>query len=246
MSKQTVTARGSPPRSPWYSGRRPEDAVRETLDPYRIWVSEIMLQQTGSKPSLPTTVAFSWIFPMWDPLARAPLDAVLKAWEGLGYYSRRGTFTGPPGSSSPVTAPRCRARWRRSRRFPGSADRRQGRSPRSPSGRTCRSSDANARRVVARLFAVEGNPRSVGVERILWKRSASLVQKERSGHGTRGDGPGAVVCLPNALVAGVSGEVPLFLLPRGIQDSIPRSGEKKSPASRRRGGAVPRTDARCS
>ena len=101
--------------------------------------------------------------------------------------------------------------------------------------------DANARRVVARLFAVEGDPRSGEVERILWKRSASLVRKGKGRDTALAVMDlGAVVCLPNAPRCR---ECPLrtrcssYL--RGLQDSIPEAREESPLASRRRGGGVP-------
>ncbi len=62
---------------------------RQTRDPYAIWVSEIMLQQTQVKTVLERFYfPFLEAFPTFKSLALAPLDAVLKQWEGLGYYTR--------------------------------------------------------------------------------------------------------------------------------------------------------------
>ncbi len=61
---------------------------REDRDPYRIWISEIMLQQTQVRQVLPYYERFLARFPDIPSLAAAPLDAVLKAWEGMGYYAR--------------------------------------------------------------------------------------------------------------------------------------------------------------
>ena len=61
---------------------------RETRDPYAIWVSEIMLQQTQVKTVIPYYHRWLEAFPTISDLAQAPQDRVLKLWEGLGYYSR--------------------------------------------------------------------------------------------------------------------------------------------------------------
>ncbi len=61
---------------------------RRTTDPYRIWVSEVMLQQTQVKTVIPYYRNFLIRFPTLSHLARADLQDVLKAWEGLGYYGR--------------------------------------------------------------------------------------------------------------------------------------------------------------
>lgn len=61
---------------------------RSDKDPYRVAVSEIMLQQTRISAVIPKYEAFLKAFPNWLALASAPLDSVYKAWEGLGYYAR--------------------------------------------------------------------------------------------------------------------------------------------------------------
>jgi len=72
----------------WYSVHHRRLPWRETRDPYRIWVSEVMLQQTQAKTVAPYYVRFISAFPDAGELARADLDRVLKTWEGLGYYAR--------------------------------------------------------------------------------------------------------------------------------------------------------------
>ncbi|MBC7974142.1 MAG: A/G-specific adenine glycosylase, partial [Myxococcales bacterium] len=61
---------------------------RRTRDPYAIWVSEIMLQQTRVATVIPYWERWMAKFPTVSALAEAPLDEVLAAWAGLGYYSR--------------------------------------------------------------------------------------------------------------------------------------------------------------
>ncbi|MDZ7291011.1 MAG: A/G-specific adenine glycosylase [candidate division KSB1 bacterium] len=72
----------------WYSAERRDLPWRHTRDPYRIWVSEIMLQQTQTVKVLEYYERYLQKFPDVFALAQAPLDEVLKAWEGLGYYAR--------------------------------------------------------------------------------------------------------------------------------------------------------------
>lgn len=74
----------------WYD-QQSEDhdfSWRKTNEPYPIWVSEIMLQQTRSDTVIPYFENFLEAFPTIQTLAEAPEDKVLKMWEGLGYYSR--------------------------------------------------------------------------------------------------------------------------------------------------------------
>ena len=72
----------------WYEGSARDLPWRRTRDPYRIWVSEIMLQQTRVAAVLPYYERFLKGFPDAGRLARASEDELLTAWSGLGYYSR--------------------------------------------------------------------------------------------------------------------------------------------------------------
>ena len=72
----------------WYHDHARKLPWRDCSDPYQIWVSEIMLQQTQVKTVLPRYGHWFKIFPNLKALAAASLDEVLKAWEGLGYYRR--------------------------------------------------------------------------------------------------------------------------------------------------------------
>lgn len=72
----------------WYDSQKRDLPWRINQDPYRIWVSEIMLQQTRVETVKPFYHNFMDKFPTIQALAEAPEDEVLKAWEGLGYYSR--------------------------------------------------------------------------------------------------------------------------------------------------------------
>lgn len=72
----------------WYSANKRELPWRETRDPYRIWISEIILQQTRVVQGLGYYNRFMQRFPDVAALADAPEDEVMKYWEGLGYYSR--------------------------------------------------------------------------------------------------------------------------------------------------------------
>jgi A/G-specific adenine glycosylase len=72
----------------WYRANKRELPWRKNKDPYRIWVSEIMLQQTRVDAAIPYYERFMERFPTLESLADAPEEEVLKLWEGLGYYSR--------------------------------------------------------------------------------------------------------------------------------------------------------------
>ena len=72
----------------WYESVKRDLPWRDTKDPYKIWISEIILQQTRVDQGLPYYERFVAAFPKVEDLANANEDDVLKLWEGLGYYSR--------------------------------------------------------------------------------------------------------------------------------------------------------------
>ncbi len=72
----------------WYLQNKRDLPWRKTVDPYQIWLSEIMLQQTRVAQGMPYFFAFTKEFPTVKDLADAPEEKVLKLWQGLGYYSR--------------------------------------------------------------------------------------------------------------------------------------------------------------
>ena len=72
----------------WYQEHRADLPWRRDPNPYQVWLSEIMLQQTQVQAVIPYYERFIGAFPTIEALAAAPLDDVLKLWEGLGYYSR--------------------------------------------------------------------------------------------------------------------------------------------------------------
>ena len=72
----------------FFDGQRRDLPWRREKDPYRVWVSEVMLQQTRAETVCRYYERWLQQFPALEDLAAAPLDNVLKAWEGLGYYSR--------------------------------------------------------------------------------------------------------------------------------------------------------------
>ena len=72
----------------WYVDNRRDLPWRRTSDPYRIWLSEIMLQQTRVNQALPYYERFTEAFPTLDDMANASERDILELWQGLGYYSR--------------------------------------------------------------------------------------------------------------------------------------------------------------
>jgi A/G-specific adenine glycosylase len=146
-----------------------------TRDPYRVWLSEIMLQQTQVATVIPYYTRFVAAFPSIHALARAPQAKVLRHWAGLGYYARARNLHA------------CARRVVREHggRFPDRADALAelpgiGRSTAAAIAAFCFGEraailDGNVKRVLARHFGVEGFPGTPAIERRLWTLAQTLL-----------------------------------------------------------------------
>lgn len=148
---------------------------QQTRDPYRIWVSEIMLQQTQVQTVLAYYARFLDRFPDVLTLARAEPDEVLALWSGLGYYSRarnlhacaRAVVSHHAGAF-PDTAPALEA-------LPGIGRSTAAAIAAFAWGRREAILDGNVKRVLCRVFGVEGFPGERAVEQRLWSLASSLL-----------------------------------------------------------------------
>ncbi len=139
----------------WYRKRRRDLPWRRTRDPYAVWVSEIMLQQTRVETVAPYFRRFLEAFPDVRALAAAPEDRVLKLWEGLGYYRRATNLHAAAkrivqerGGVFPETA----AAWKR---LPGVGDYTAAAVASIAFGTPAPAVDGNVKRVLARLLEIE-------------------------------------------------------------------------------------------
>jgi A/G-specific adenine glycosylase len=146
-----------------------------TRDPYRVWLSEIMLQQTQVATVLPYYARFLASFPDVGTLAAAPIEQVIEYWAGLGYYARARNLH------------RCAQRIvaEHGGRFPESAAALAelpgiGRSTAAAIAAFCFGEraailDGNVKRVLCRVFGIAGFPGATAVERRLWTLAESLL-----------------------------------------------------------------------
>ena len=88
LTTENILSRLPGPLLAWFRENARDLPWRKTEDPYRIWISEIMLQQTRVAAVLGYYARFLEAFPSVEALANAPEDSLMKLWEGLGYYSR--------------------------------------------------------------------------------------------------------------------------------------------------------------
>src|SRR5262245_5275872 len=146
-----------------------------TRDPYRIWLSEIMLQQTQVATVIPYYERFLRRFPDIATLAAAPLDDVLRLWAGLGYYSRARNLH----KAAQAVMQRHEGKFPRDFEavagLPGIGRSTAGAILVFACGIRHPILDGNVKRVLARVFGVAGYPGDKRVADELWRRAEELL-----------------------------------------------------------------------
>lgn len=181
----------------WYRKHRRDLPWRRTRDPFAIWVSEVMLQQTQVKTVLPYYKRFMEMFPTVQHLADATLHAVLKAWEGLGYYSRARNLHRAAGIVvSQMDG--CLARdWQTFKRLPGVGDYIAAAVLSIAFGRPHAVVDGNVKRVLARLFLIEVPVNQAAGHKMFQTAAQQLLPHKSPGdHNQAMMELGALVCSP--------------------------------------------------
>lgn len=171
----------------------------EPHEPYRTWVSEVMLQQTQAATVAPYFTRFVERFPDVQTLADASLDEVLKTWEGLGYYSRARNLH----KAAQIVAVEHGGQLPRSleglMKLPGIGRYTAGAIASIAFGVDAPVLDGNVRRVLCRLFAIRGDPRAAATQKQLWQLAESLLPPGQAGAFNEALMElGATVCTPRA------------------------------------------------
>jgi A/G-specific adenine glycosylase len=214
----------------WYSRHRRDLPWRKTRDPYHIWVSEIMLQQTQVDTVIPYYRRFISRFPTLDSLADASMDEVLKVWENLGYYSRARNLH--------AAAKDIVTRWRG--RLPETLDELRllpGIGPYTAAAilsfaynRRIATLDGNVRRVICRLFCIREPVHLPSTLSRISDIASTLVPERASSSFNQGlMDLGASVCTPRRPSCPVCPvKKGCLALRAGIQDTLPSSRKRKA------------------
>ncbi len=179
----------------WYEQEKRALPWRETRDPYAIWVSEMMLQQTQVATVMPYWSRWMERFPTTRALADAPLDDVLKLWQGLGYYARARNMhraaqiiRDEKNGAFPDTLDGVLA-------LPGVGRYTAGAICSIALGLDAPIVDANVIRVLCRVFGVAGDPKSQATQARLWTLAEELLPPGRASAFNQGMMElGALVC----------------------------------------------------
>ncbi len=182
----------------WFEKNGRDLPWRKTQDPYAIWVSEIMLQQTQVTTVIPYYQKFLKAFPTVQPLAKAKLLKVLKVWEGLGYYSRARNLHHASKIITHHFQGKIPDNLKDLLNLPGIGLSTAGAILSFAYNKEAPILDGNVKRVLSRLFAVSGNPVRGKTEGLLWQISESLIPKGRSNPFNQAlMDLGSTVCIPN-------------------------------------------------
>jgi A/G-specific adenine glycosylase len=183
----------------WYRRNRRDLPWRRTNDPYRVWVSEIMLQQTQVATATPYYVRFVARFPSVRSLARAPLDRVLAAWSGLGYYRRARHLHEAAGIVVREHAGRIPPEPGAFGALPGVGRYTLGAVLSMGFGVSLPVLDGNVARVLARLAARPWSIKRAADARALWALAGTLLSRTAPGEWNQALMElGATVCTPRA------------------------------------------------
>ena len=165
----------------WYRRHRRDLPWRRTRDPYAILVSEVMLQQTRVEAVIPCYESFLRRFPSAAALAEAPLEDVLAAWSGLGYYRRARSLHSAAREMVARYGGRVPEDEEAVRALPGVGPYTAGALLSIAYGRTVPILDGNVVRLLSRLFCIHGDPGRADVRARLWRLAERLLPEEGVG-----------------------------------------------------------------
>lgn len=229
----------------WYLANRRDLPWRRTRDPYAIWVSEIMLQQTRVETARPYYERFLARFPTVAALARARESAVMAAWSGLGYYRRALNLRAAASLVVREHGGRLPSEPDALRALPGVGDYTAAAIASVAFGRRTAAVDGNVIRVIARIEGLHGGRGDAALKRAVADRAASLARGPHPGDWTQALMElGALVCLPrephcercpaaSACAARASGHADRF--PGPARTQAPRAGRRILLVARSRG-----------
>ncbi len=181
----------------WYAREGRKLPWRGSQDPYAVWVSEVMLQQTRVETVIPYFERWMKLFPGIGDLAAATEQDVLAAWEGLGYYSRARNLYKAARILMEEYGGKLPRDLAALRSLPGIGRYTVGAIASMAFGQDVPTLDANLRRVFARVFDVSEPADSPQGEEILWKLAEQNLPRGRAGDYNQAlMDLGATLCLP--------------------------------------------------
>ncbi len=182
----------------WYDKNRRILPWREEPAPYRVWVSEIMLQQTRVEAVKPYFERFIQALPDIESLAAAKEEVLLKLWEGLGYYNRVRNLQAAAVQIVNEYQGRMPEEYEELLQLKGIGSYTAGAIASIAYGKAVPAVDGNVLRVVARLVKEEGDIAGADVKQRTWQQLIQVIPQNRPGDFNQAMMEiGATVCIPN-------------------------------------------------
>ena len=216
----------------WYDKNRRDLPWRNTSDPYAIWVSEAMLQQTRVAAVVPYYSKFMRRFPDVRSLADADLETVLKTWEGMGYYARARNMHRAAGQIVERYRGELPSSFSELKTLPGVGDYIAAAVASIAFQKPRPVVDGNVKRVLARLFLLDTPANAPGAHDVFLREAENFLdENDPESHGTFNQAImelGALVCAPrkpSCPNCPVSGHCRAF--EQGVVSEFPKRNKKK-------------------
>ena len=213
----------------WYDAGHRDLPWRHTKDPYCIWISEIMLQQTRAETVISYYDRFLKKYPTVQALADAEEAELLKAWEGLGYYSRARSLQKAAKLIVSEHEGKLPASVEALKALPGIGDYTSGAIASIAFGIPAAAVDGNVERVLCRYYAIEEEVGTPAVRRQVFDLAQALVPFDRPGAFANAMMEmGATLCTPRnpaCLICPVRESCAGYV--KGIADKLPNKKKKK-------------------
>jgi A/G-specific adenine glycosylase len=226
----------------WYQAKKRELPWRKTQDPYAIWVSEVMLQQTQVKTVLGYYERWMQRFPTLNALAAAADSDVLHVWQGLGYYSRARRLLAGARAVAEKHGGKLPRDVEALLALPGIGPYSAGAIASIAFGLPEPIVDGNVVRVLCRLFALTGDPAKAPLKRELWQLARKLVPADTPSDFNQSLMElGATICTPTSPRCP---ECPVArqcqALARGLERELPQLAKRRAPTQLRTAAAYVR------
>ncbi|MEN3333537.1 MAG: A/G-specific adenine glycosylase [Blastocatellia bacterium] len=211
----------------WFAKHKRALPWRATRDPYRIWISEVMLQQTQAATVIPFYERFLEQFPDLAALAAADDRILMKAWEGLGYYARARNLRAAAQTIVREHDGKLPTSTEALLKLPGFGPYTAAAVASLAFGADCAAVDGNVTRVLARVYAIDADIRQTSTRRRLQRLADALVPRGRAGAFNEALMElGALVCRPKNPACS---DCPIRRFCRAFQEDRVRDLPVKSP-----------------
>ncbi len=219
----------------WYLKNKRNLPWRQSADPYAIWISEVMLQQTQVNTVIPYFYKFLRQFPSIHSLAAADQESVLKAWEGMGYYARARNLHRAAIEIVNNHHGKIPSSFKELKNLPGMGNYTAAAVASIAFHKPCPVVDGNVKRVLSRLFLIDTPVNDASAHKVFYQCASGFLDRHSNEHqGIFNQALmelGALICKPRNPVCGIC---PLIALCGAYQqDLIPqfpkRHPKKKSP-----------------